>query len=234
MIASKLGSIIYNRNKNNDLKLNIEKINSLINEKRSLDTIKRTPYFCAGCPHNTSTQIPSGSRAITGISCAYLVQNMERNNQGFAQMGSEGATWVGESLFSNKDHVFQNLGDGTYIVLTCSEYHYQSVTNIIKKAIKFLSLNYLCNEILEKSTTKWRQIFKLSKKTIWKNLFLSEYENEPLPSVKGSINECITMGGSKKKSKKIKKKNKKILKSRKKLKTNNFNRVSRAKIKILK
>ena len=115
MIASKLGSIIYNRNKNDDLKLNIEKINSLVLEKRSLDTIKRTPYFCSGCPHNTSTQIPSGSRAVTGISCAYLVQNMERNNQGFAQMGSEGATWVGESLFSNRDHVFQNLGDGTYI-----------------------------------------------------------------------------------------------------------------------
>ena len=115
MIACKLGLTIYNKNKNHDLKLNIEKINSLISETRSLDTIKRAPYFCSGCPHNTSTQIPSGSRAMTGVSCAYLVQNMKRDNQGFTQMGSEGATWVGESLFSNRDHVFQNLGDGTYI-----------------------------------------------------------------------------------------------------------------------
>ena len=115
LIATKLGSLIYNKNQNSVLKSKIEEINNLIIEKRSIDTIKRTPYFCSGCPHNTSTQIPAGSRAVTGISCAYLVQNMERNNQGFAQMGSEGATWVGESLFSNRDHIFQNLGDGTYI-----------------------------------------------------------------------------------------------------------------------
>ena len=115
LIATKLGSLIYNKNQNSVLKSKIEEINNLIIEKRSIDTIKRTPYFCSGCPHNTSTQIPPGSRAVTGISCAYLVQNMERNNQGFAQMGSEGAAWVGESLFSNRDHIFQNLGDGTYI-----------------------------------------------------------------------------------------------------------------------
>ncbi|HIC42044.1 MAG TPA: indolepyruvate ferredoxin oxidoreductase family protein, partial [Pelagibacterales bacterium] len=64
---------------------------------------------------NTSTKIPENTRAITGISCAYLVQNMERNNEGFTQMGSEGASWVGESVFSNTDHIFQNMGDGTYI-----------------------------------------------------------------------------------------------------------------------
>ena len=115
IISSKLGLILFDRNKNAVLKSNLEKINFLINDKRSVDTITRTPYFCSGCPHNTSTQIPPGSRAVTGISCAYLVQNMERDNQGFTQMGSEGATWVGESLFSNRDHLFQNLGDGTYI-----------------------------------------------------------------------------------------------------------------------
>ena len=78
-------------------------------------SLKRVPHFCSGCPHNTSTRIPEGSRAITGISCAYLVEHMERDNEGFSQMGSEGATWVGESVFSNTDHVFQNMGDGTYI-----------------------------------------------------------------------------------------------------------------------
>ena len=59
--------------------------------------------------------MPENTRAITGISCAYLVTHMERNNEGFSQMGSEGASWVGESVFSNTDHVFQNMGDGTYI-----------------------------------------------------------------------------------------------------------------------
>tara|TARA_Y100000590_G_scaffold271734_1_gene305041 strand:+ start:496 stop:3927 length:3432 start_codon:yes stop_codon:yes gene_type:complete len=115
LIALKLGELIYNKNKDSNLKNKIENIKNIINEKRSVSSIKRTPYFCSGCPHNTSTQIPDESRAITGISCAYLVQNMERKNEGFAQMGSEGATWVGESVFSNRDHIFQNIGDGTYI-----------------------------------------------------------------------------------------------------------------------
>ena len=87
----------------------------MINEKRNKLNVKRIPYFCSGCPHNTSTKIPDNSRAITGISCAYLVQHMDRNNEGFTQMGSEGASWVGESVFSNTDHIFQNMGDGTYI-----------------------------------------------------------------------------------------------------------------------
>ncbi|MDC0167932.1 indolepyruvate ferredoxin oxidoreductase family protein [bacterium] len=90
-------------------------LDELIKQKRNLIDVKRIPYFCSGCPHNTSTKIPDNTRAITGISCAYLVQHMERNNEGFTQMGSEGASWVGESVFSNTDHVFQNMGDGTYI-----------------------------------------------------------------------------------------------------------------------
>jgi len=93
----------------------IDNINNLIEKNYNLLNIKRTPYFCSGCPHNTSTKIPENSRAITGISCAYLVQSMERNNEGFTQMGSEGASWVGESVFSSTDHIFQNMGDGTYI-----------------------------------------------------------------------------------------------------------------------
>ena len=74
----------------------------------------RTPYFCAGCPHNVSTKVPDGSRAYAGIGCHYMVQWMERDTVGFTQMGGEGANWVGEAPFSTRDHVFQNLGDGTY------------------------------------------------------------------------------------------------------------------------
>jgi len=90
-------------------------IGNLINKGRDLVNFKRIAWFCSGCPHNTSTRLPENTRAITGISCAYLVTHMERNNEGFSQMGSEGATWVGESVFSNTDHIFQNMGDGTYI-----------------------------------------------------------------------------------------------------------------------
>ena len=74
----------------------------------------RTPYFCSGCPHNTSTKVPEGSRAYAGIGCHYLAQQMDRETVGFTQMGGEGANWVGEAPFSTRDHVFQNLGDGTY------------------------------------------------------------------------------------------------------------------------
>lgn len=74
----------------------------------------RTPYFCSGCPHNTSTKLPDGARGYAGIGCHYMVQWMDRETTGFTQMGGEGANWVGESLFSNRGHVFQNLGDGTY------------------------------------------------------------------------------------------------------------------------
>ena len=75
----------------------------------------RTPYFCAGCPHNSSTKVPEGSRAYAGIGCHYMVQWMDRATEGFTQMGGEGANWVGEAPFSKRGHVFQNLGDGTYI-----------------------------------------------------------------------------------------------------------------------
>ncbi len=74
----------------------------------------RLPYFCSGCPHNTSTKLPEGSRAYAGIGCHYMVQWMDRDTVGFTQMGGEGANWVGEAPFSTRDHVFQNLGDGTY------------------------------------------------------------------------------------------------------------------------
>ena len=75
---------------------------------------ERQPWFCAGCPHNSSTKLPDGARAYAGIGCHYMVQWMDRATEGFTHMGGEGANWIGESHFSKRRHVFQNLGDGTY------------------------------------------------------------------------------------------------------------------------
>jgi indolepyruvate ferredoxin oxidoreductase len=83
-------------------------------EQGQASPIVRTPYFCSGCPHNTSTRVPDGSIARAGIGCHYMAQWMDRANMGYTQMGGEGANWVGEAPFSTRAHVFQNLGDGTY------------------------------------------------------------------------------------------------------------------------
>jgi indolepyruvate ferredoxin oxidoreductase len=74
----------------------------------------RTPYFCSGCPHNSSTKVPEGSIAGGGIGCHFMALWMDRSTVGFTQMGGEGAQWVGEAPFSTRGHIFQNLGDGTY------------------------------------------------------------------------------------------------------------------------
>src|SRR5436190_2833390 len=78
------------------------------------DVAVRIPYFCSGCPHNSSTVVPEGSRAYAGIGCHYMAQWMDRSTLGFTQMGGEGANWIGEAPFSRRPHVFQNIGDGTY------------------------------------------------------------------------------------------------------------------------
>ena len=75
----------------------------------------RVPWFCSGCPHNTSTRVPEGSRAVAGIGCHYMVSWMPgRNTSTFTQMGGEGVPWVGQSAFTTENHIFTNLGDGTY------------------------------------------------------------------------------------------------------------------------
>ena len=84
------------------------------NLKATEGVSQRIPYFCAGCPHNSSTHVPEGSRAYAGIGCHYMSQWMDRSTEGYTQMGGEGANWVGERHFSTRDHMFQNLGDGTY------------------------------------------------------------------------------------------------------------------------
>ncbi len=79
-----------------------------------LPAMQRTPYFCSGCPHNTSTRVPDGSRALAGIGCHYMATWMDRSTETFSQMGGEGAAWIGQAPFTETKHVFANLGDGTY------------------------------------------------------------------------------------------------------------------------
>ncbi|HXH02130.1 MAG TPA: indolepyruvate ferredoxin oxidoreductase family protein [Candidatus Competibacteraceae bacterium] len=81
---------------------------------RPRELIERVPHFCSGCPHNTSTRVPEGSRAMGGIGCHYMVTWMDRRTDTFTQMGGEGVTWIGQAPFTDTPHVFQNLGDGTY------------------------------------------------------------------------------------------------------------------------
>ena len=76
--------------------------------------VVRTPYFCSGCPHNTSTKVPVGSRASAGIGCHFMAIWMDRETTGFTQMGGEGALWNGQAPFTDEEHIFVNLGDGTY------------------------------------------------------------------------------------------------------------------------
>ena len=76
--------------------------------------IARTPYFCPGCPHNSSTKVPEGSRALAGIGCHFMVLWMDRATATFSHMGGEGAAWMGQAPFTEQRHVFVNLGDGTY------------------------------------------------------------------------------------------------------------------------
>jgi indolepyruvate ferredoxin oxidoreductase len=88
-------------------------------KERSLTTLdlttgERQPWFCSGCPHNTSTRVPEGSRAVAGIGCHYMAVWMDRSTVTFSQMGGEGVSWVGQAPFTTDKHIFANLGDGTY------------------------------------------------------------------------------------------------------------------------
>ena len=76
--------------------------------------MERVPYFCSGCPHNSSTKLPEGSRALSGIGCHYMVQWMDRETDTYTHMGGEGANWIGQAPFTETKHIFQNIGDGTY------------------------------------------------------------------------------------------------------------------------
>ncbi len=114
-IAEKIGGILIEEGcGSSGITAGLDAIAAAKKADNAPELAARLPYFCSGCPHNSSTKVPEGSRAYAGIGCHYMVQWMDRETVGFTQMGGEGANWVGEAPFSKTAHVFQNLGDGTY------------------------------------------------------------------------------------------------------------------------
>lgn len=111
VIAGRITRFFTSERMDKRLKFLLEKEGYL---NRPKDLIERVPHFCSGCPHNTSTRVPAGSRAMGGIGCHYMATWMDRETDTFTQMGGEGATWIGQAPFTATKHVFQNLGDGTY------------------------------------------------------------------------------------------------------------------------
>ena len=114
-IAHKLGGILTDEGRGTDrIAAGMARIAEARRADNAPDIAKRTPWFCSGCPHNTSTKVPEGSRAGAGIGCHVMALWMDRSTEGYTHMGAEGVNWVGESRFSKRKHVFQNLGEGTY------------------------------------------------------------------------------------------------------------------------
>ncbi len=97
-----------------DARLSFLDARAVADSKRNELSVTRLPYFCSGCPHNSSTKVPDGSRAHGGVGCHYMSTYMDRNVLTHCHMGGEGLTWVGQEKFVKTEHVFQNLGDGTY------------------------------------------------------------------------------------------------------------------------
>ncbi len=115
MIAEKLGRILQEEGRDTEaIQAGLQALADARRNDNAEDLAARLPYFCSGCPHNTGTKLPDGSRAYAGIGCHFMVQWMDRETLGFTHMGGEGANWIGEAPFSKTPHVFQNLGDGTY------------------------------------------------------------------------------------------------------------------------
>jgi len=114
-IAIAIGRRLLNYHRSDDLEARVARLAALQRKRAELTEVTvRVPHFCAGCPHSTSTHVPQGARAYTGIGCHYMAQWMGRSTEGYTHMGGEGANWIGEAPFSTRRHVFQNLGDGTY------------------------------------------------------------------------------------------------------------------------
>ncbi|GAB5446198.1 indolepyruvate ferredoxin oxidoreductase family protein [Gymnodinialimonas sp.] len=114
-IAMKLGAILEEEGCATDgIRAGMAQVEEAMRASNAPDLAKRTPWFCSGCPHNSSTKVPDGSRAGAGIGCHFMAKWMDRETEAYTHMGGEGVNWVGESLFSTRDHMFQNLGEGTY------------------------------------------------------------------------------------------------------------------------
>jgi indolepyruvate ferredoxin oxidoreductase len=114
-IAEKLGNVLCDEGRGTDgIRAGLSDLADARRADNTEELAGRVPYFCSGCPHNSSTKVPEGSRAYAGIGCHFMAQWMDRETLGFTHMGGEGANWIGEAPFSTTPHVFQNLGDGTY------------------------------------------------------------------------------------------------------------------------
>ncbi len=115
LIAEKIGGILIEEGRGTEaVRAGLDVVLQARRADNAPEIAARLPYFCSGCPHNTSTRIPEGSRAYAGIGCHYMAQWMDRGTLGFTHMGGEGGNWIGEEPFSTRGHVFQNIGDGTY------------------------------------------------------------------------------------------------------------------------
>jgi indolepyruvate ferredoxin oxidoreductase len=114
-IAVAIGERLLQRGHNEEIAGRVARLKQAQSAIAELqDAAQRTPYFCSGCPHNSSTVVPEGMRAYAGIGCHFMAQWMDRSTLGYTHMGGEGANWIGEAPFVNRNHVFQNIGDGTY------------------------------------------------------------------------------------------------------------------------
>lgn len=113
-IAAAIGERLLTLSGCNTLKNKVSDLNERLSETRVDLPVERGLVFCAGCPHNSSTILPEGARGFSGIGCHWMAQFMDRGVEGYTHMGAEGSNWIGEAKFSTCDHVFQNIGDGTY------------------------------------------------------------------------------------------------------------------------
>ncbi len=115
-VAHAIATRFLNISKSAKVQEGLKKLEALLkSESKSEAEIVRLPYYCSGCPHNTSTtHLPEGSRALGGIGCHYMATWITHHTETFTQMGGEGVPWIGQSPFTDEEHVFANIGDGTY------------------------------------------------------------------------------------------------------------------------
>jgi indolepyruvate ferredoxin oxidoreductase len=114
MVAKAIGERILKIRDDSTLRERVAALGAAGTHTGSETITVRTPFFCSGCPHNTSTRVPEGSRGVGGVGCHFMAAWMNRGVQGWTHMGGEGGTWIGQSDFTDTKHIFQSLGDGTY------------------------------------------------------------------------------------------------------------------------
>ncbi|WP_346836755.1 indolepyruvate ferredoxin oxidoreductase family protein [Microbulbifer sp. SAOS-129_SWC] len=116
VVTQVLGKVLSDKNLGERARHRLMRLDKLAERisRQAGSSVSRLPMFCAGCPHNRSTKVPEGSRALAGIGCHYMAQWLDRETYTFTQMGAEGVNWVGQAPFTSEKHVFVNLGDGTY------------------------------------------------------------------------------------------------------------------------